>query len=86
MAEKVTDKSAEAELGSETSAAVLQEGDIIVNASGHKQELERIFNPWALYGYSVTTGNMWITLGGSIVSLYLKTQASQADRLTLSRL
>lgn len=38
-----------------------------VNASGHEQELERIFNPISLYGYAVTTGNTWITLGGSIV-------------------
>jgi hypothetical protein len=38
-----------------------------INASGHKQELERIFNPLALYGYAVTTGNTWITIGGSIV-------------------
>ncbi|EXJ78575.1 hypothetical protein A1O1_08976 [Capronia coronata CBS 617.96] len=38
-----------------------------INASGHEQELERIFNPIALYGYAVTTGNTWITIGGSIV-------------------
>ncbi|KAF2638194.1 amino acid transporter [Massarina eburnea CBS 473.64] len=43
----------------------------IINASGHKQELERQFNLLSICSIGITTGNTWAALGGSIViSLY----------------
>lgn len=44
----------------------VNEGDVI-NVSGHKQELERIFDPLSAISYAVTTGNVWPALGGTIV-------------------
>lgn len=38
-----------------------------VNASGHKQELERNFNLLSICAIAVTTGNTWIAQGGSVV-------------------
>ncbi|KAL1978113.1 hypothetical protein VTN31DRAFT_972 [Thermomyces dupontii] len=37
-----------------------------VNASGHKQELERNFNLLSICAIAVTTGNTWIAQGGSV--------------------
>ena len=39
-----------------------------LNASGHKQELERNFSLLSLCAIGITTGNVWAALGGSIVS------------------
>ncbi|KAH9863709.1 hypothetical protein J1614_009641 [Plenodomus biglobosus] len=39
----------------------------VLNASGHKQELERNFNLLSLCSIGITTGNVWAALGGSIV-------------------
>jgi choline transport protein len=41
------------------------EGEI--NASGHRQELQRNFNLLALCGVALTVGNSWVAFGGSIV-------------------
>ncbi len=41
--------------------------DVPINASGHKQELERNFHLINICGLAVTSGNTWIALGGSIV-------------------
>lgn len=41
-----------------------------VNASGHKQELERNFNLLSICAIAVTTGNTWIAQGGSVVCCY----------------
>lgn len=38
-----------------------------VNASGHKQELERNFRLINICGLGVTAGNTWLALGGSLV-------------------
>lgn len=38
-----------------------------LNVSGHKQELQRNFNPLSLCALAITTGNVWIGLGGAIV-------------------
>lgn len=45
--------------------------DLIVNASGHVQELSRNFSAWSLIGLGLSMGNVWPALGGSIlVALY----------------
>lgn len=41
----------------------------LVNVSGHKQELERNFGLISLCGLSITSGNTWIALGGSVVRI-----------------
>ena len=41
--------------------------DVLINASGHEQELERNFHLINICGLAVTSGNTWIALGGSIV-------------------
>lgn len=43
----------------------------VLNASGHKQELERNFNLLSICSIGITTGNVWAALGGSIVSFHL---------------
>lgn len=40
----------------------------VVNASGHKQELERNFSLLSICATAITTGNTWTAAGGSIVS------------------
>ncbi|KAB2099512.1 hypothetical protein AG0111_0g12342 [Alternaria gaisen] len=44
-------------------------GDVgeVLNASGHKQELERNFSLLSICAIGITTGNVWAALGGSIV-------------------
>lgn len=42
----------------------------VLNASGHKQELERNFSLLSLCAIGITTGNVWAALGGSIVRLF----------------
>jgi choline transport protein len=39
----------------------------VLNASGHKQELERQFSLLSICSIGITTGNVWAALGGSIV-------------------
>ncbi|KAL5120446.1 hypothetical protein ACEQ8H_001736 [Pleosporales sp. CAS-2024a] len=39
----------------------------VLNASGHKQELERQFGLLSISSIGITTGNVWAALGGSIV-------------------
>ncbi|KAJ5780023.1 SNF2-related protein [Penicillium paradoxum] len=39
----------------------------LVNASGHRQELERNFSLISICAVAVTTGNTWIAQGGSVV-------------------
>lgn len=41
----------------------------VINASGHKQELERQFSLLSICSIGITTGNVWAALGGSIVRL-----------------
>lgn len=40
----------------------------VINASGHKQELQRQFSLLSICSIGITTGNVWAALGGSIVS------------------
>jgi hypothetical protein len=44
-------------------------GGLLINASGHKQEVERIFSMWSIVGFATTTGNTWLALGGSLVCI-----------------
>lgn len=39
----------------------------LVNASGHRQELDRNFGLISICAVAVTTGNTWIAQGGSVV-------------------
>jgi choline transport protein len=40
---------------------------VVLNASGHKQELARQFSLLSICSIGITTGNVWAALGGSIV-------------------
>ncbi|KAL8722866.1 MAG: hypothetical protein Q9225_000699 [Loekoesia sp. 1 TL-2023] len=45
--------------------------EVGVNVSGHKQELQRNFGLLSLCGLGITSGNVWIALGGAIaVAIY----------------
>jgi amino acid transporter len=48
-----------------SSLAGIQDGDVI-NASGHKQELDRLFSRFSIISTAITTGNVWIALAGTI--------------------
>lgn len=39
----------------------------LINASGHRQELDRNFSLLSICAVAVTTGNTWIAQGGSVV-------------------
>lgn len=39
----------------------------LINASGHRQEVERNFSLLSICAIAVTTGNTWIAQGGSVV-------------------
>jgi choline transport protein len=41
--------------------------DAPINASGHRQELDRNFRLIEICGLGITSGNTWIAIGGSIV-------------------
>lgn len=43
----------------------------VINASGHKQELERNFSLINICGVAITTGNTWTAIGGSVVRISL---------------
>ncbi|KAL8664212.1 MAG: hypothetical protein Q9168_007950 [Polycauliona sp. 1 TL-2023] len=45
--------------------------DLQLNVSGHKQELQRNFGLLSLCGLGITSGNVWIPLGGALnVAIY----------------
>jgi choline transport protein len=39
---------------------------VTVNASGHRDELQRHFSIWSLCGLALTIDNAWVALGGSL--------------------
>lgn len=43
--------------------------EVGINASGHKQELERNFSLLSICGVAVTTGVSWTSVGGSVISI-----------------
>lgn len=67
--ERVGDVEADAvpELLAHNEAIPARAGEI--NASGHRQELQRNFGLLALCGVAITTGNSWVAMGGTIVRL-----------------
>ncbi|KAK5161628.1 hypothetical protein LTR04_004013 [Oleoguttula sp. CCFEE 6159] len=45
--------------------------DVVINASGHAEVLDRNFSLFSIVSLAITSGNTWITLGGSItVAIY----------------
>lgn len=42
----------------------------LVNASGHRQEVDRNFGLFNIIGLGLSSGNTWIALGGSIVRVF----------------
>lgn len=58
------EKSSSPALSSNGDAPAIEVG---VNVSGHKQELQRNFGLLSLIGLGITSGNVWIALGGAIV-------------------
>ncbi|KAI4180261.1 MAG: hypothetical protein L6R41_007348 [Letrouitia leprolyta] len=62
------EKSSSPALSSNGDAPAIEVG---VNVSGHKQELQRNFGLLSLIGLGITSGNVWIALGGAIsVAIY----------------
>lgn len=53
--------------GAIESAAEDQSPGELINASGHRQELDRNFSLLSICAVAVTTGNTWIAQGGSVV-------------------
>lgn len=47
----------------------------IINAGGHKQELDRNFSLLSISAVGIVNGNTWAALGGSIVGLSLDVRA-----------
>lgn len=54
--------------GDPSEASATPPSDILINASGHRQELERNFHLINICGLGITSGNTWLAVGGSIVS------------------
>lgn len=54
-------------VATESAAEDQYQGELI-NASGHKQELERNFSLLSICAVAVTTGNTWIAQGGSVAT------------------
>lgn len=46
--------------------------EVGINASGHKQELERNFSLLSICGVAITTGVSWTSVGGSVVSVSIQ--------------
>lgn len=64
----VTDSAPSSPSAAPTPSPELSAADLI-NASGHKQELERNFSLLSLCAIAITSGNTWVAIGGSVVSL-----------------
>jgi choline transport protein len=47
----------------------------LINASGHRQELDRNFGLIHICGLGITTGNTWMALGGSLVCKFYSSVA-----------
>ena len=47
----------------------------VINAGGHKQELDRNFSLLSISAVGIVSGNTWAVLGGSIVGLFLSVKA-----------
>ena len=67
MSTEYSEKISEKMQATEPYAEEKQEGEQ-VNASGHRQEVDRNFSLISLCAIAVTTGNTWIAQGGSVVT------------------
>ena len=67
----------------------VQDG-VVINASGHVQELDRNFNFISILSVGIVTGNAWAAIGGSIVRTNLRTTkpnnniAQRSSRFTMA--
>ena len=69
MTNSLDDKTAFERKDPESTAGTITE--LHINASGHKQELDRNFSFLAICGLAITSGNVWVALGGSVtVAIY----------------
>ena len=59
------------------------DSDGLINASGHRQELDRNFRFINICGLGITTGNTWIALGGSIVCKFYSSVAWEVSLMAL---
>lgn len=68
---------ADASVSSSSRAEALANTDEgLINASGHREQLERNFNLVSICSYAITAGNTWVSLGGGIVRIPLPLQTS----------
>lgn len=78
----MADKDVEKKVSVESPYEADEEVGEVLNASGHKQELERQFSLLSICSIGITTGNVWAALGGSIVSL---TQSTMYHHLVFAQ-
>ena len=60
--------------------------EVLINASGHRQELDRNFHLINIAGLGITSGNTWIAIGGSIVCIFRFPQSLMKTRADEFRL
>ncbi len=53
-----------------SNSSATEGSDGLINASGHRQQLDRNFNLVSLCSYAITAGNSWVSLGGTIVRIF----------------
>lgn len=71
LASGMEEKAVERPKGGVASYDQNPETEVPINASGHKQELERNFSLLHVCALAITSGNTWISLGGSVtVAIY----------------
>ena len=67
MARSSTEKEKAAATSTLEAAPTLSHDAGPINASGHTQELQRNFGIFSIIGLAITSGNIWIALGGTLV-------------------
>ena len=50
-----------------TASATPTDDGTFINASGHREQLDRNFGIVSVICYAITAGNCWVSLGGTIV-------------------
>ena len=50
-----------------TASATPTDDGTFINASGHREQLDRNFGIVSIICYAITAGNCWVSLGGTIV-------------------
>ena len=79
--EKVT--GAEETVHSADLAPKTLDSDGLINASGHRQELDRNFRLIDICGMGITTGSTWTALGGSLVYTFFSSIAWEASLMAV---